>query len=93
MENAATYDTTAPRTGTGEVSDMYIGTRTDSPPTPRPAVHLPIVMPTQFPGPTAICAMTPTEKIIHQPGIHVFRPHLFARGPAMRHPINVPIDS
>lgn len=88
-----TYETTAPRTLTGDVSDMYRGTRTERAPTPRPAVHLPMAIPTHFPGPTATCATTPIEKIAHQAGIHHFRPYLFANGPAIKHPINVPIES
>lgn len=84
---------TAPLTGTGEVSAMYIGTRTDNPPTPKPAHHLPIAIPTQSPVPTAICATTPTQNTIHQGGIHVLRPNLLARGPAIKHPIKVPMDN
>lgn len=72
---------------------MYRGTKTERAPTPRPAAHLPMTIPTQFPVPTATCAITPTEKIPHHAGMHHFRPYLFANGPAIKHPIKVPIDN
>lgn len=90
---ANTHEITAPLTGTGEVSAMYIGTRTDIPPTPKPAVHLPIITPTQSPGPTDICATTPMQKIIDHAGMQFLRPNLLARGPAIKHPHSVPIDN
>lgn len=93
MGTGKTYETTAPLTGTGAVSDIYIGTMTESPPTPRPAVHLPMTIPTQSPDPTAICATTPMMKTEQNIGTQGFRPKRFAIGAAIKHPMRVPIDS
>lgn len=87
------YEITAPLTETGGASAMYIGTRTDRPPTARPAHHLPIATSTQLPGPTAICAITPMQNIRHQGAKVALRPYLLARGPAIKHPHNVPMDN
>lgn len=70
----------------------YMGVRTDSAPTPRPATHRPSEIWYQT-FVVVICTMTPTQKIMFQKTIEYLRPNLSAIGAAIKAPIKVPMDS
>ena len=71
---------------------MYIGVRTERPPTPRPATHRPSEIWYQV-FVVVIWTMTPTQNMMFQKTIEYLRPNLSAMGAAISAPMRVPMDS
>lgn len=81
----------APRIWRGAVSDWYMGVRTDRPPTPRPATHLPNATWYHL-SLDAIWITTPTQNIRFQQMMHTFLPKRSAMGAEQSAPNIVPMD-